>query len=317
MSIVKKFITLLNRNKPLRLSDTHRAGILGAGLGVLLLSSLAIAINSVYYHYPGNNYFPPATPFIALTFILMYCGALLQTGRTSKLTQGLKETGYFFLVMSSIALATNAAQYTPFPPIDKQIATFESSLGIHLQNIVAWTHSKPMLRQLLAMTYDTLPWQMCYIPLLIIATRKTALIREYYFLLLTSALIGFTFYYFFPTQAPASMISSPYFSAPQQATAMKFQQLHHFTQPTTLDGGLIAFPSFHAIWAWFCLYLTRGYPLLWVPLFPINVVLITSCVLLGWHYPMDLLGSLFVILSTHALYHCFRRDTPTTNPYQP
>lgn len=277
--------------------------ILYTAIALFLLSVAAFTVNFFGYQYPGNNYFPPHTSYLILALILMYCGFLLQFGRASQLAAILKEIVCFFLVMCLLALATNAVQYTPFPTIDQQILAFERSLGINIGSVLTWTQTKPLFKKILEFIYDTLPYQMTYLPLLVIATKQWHVIREYYFLLLFSALLGFTFYYFFPTTAPASIINSPYFSQSQQATGLKFMQIHQHEQPTTLDGGLIALPSFHVIWAWFCLYLLKSWPVAFFIMLPVNLFLIVSCVLLGWHYPLDILGGIAVICITHSVYN--------------
>ena len=212
--------------------------------------------------------------------------------------------------MSLIALATNAAQYTPFPAIDKRILAFEASLHINLSAIISWTNNKPNFKEALGFIYDTLPYQMCYLPLVVIATKRWQYIREYYFLILLSVIIGFSFYYFFPTTAPASIIKSDYFNEEQRATGLKFTQIHYHIQPPTLDGGMSALPSFHMIWAWFCLYMLREWPIAFLIMLPINMLLVASCVLLGWHYPTDLVGGIVVIFMSHGLcYFCSKKNT--------
>ncbi len=277
--------------------------ILSIALILSLLSCTALSVNYFIFKYPGNNYFPPQTVYILLILILMYIGLLLQFGPNSFYTKSLREILYFFMVMTIIGLASNAAQYTPFDTIDQHILKLEASLHINNSEILAWTHTKPSFKAVLEFIYDTLPYQMVYIPLLTIATKRFAIVREYYFLLVFSTLIGFTFYYFFPTTGPASVIDSLYYSEGQRATGLKFLQLHEHLQPTTMEGGMIAFPSYHVIWAWLCLYLLKDLPLLFKILLPINVLLAMSCVLLGWHYPIDILGSIIVILMTHGAYY--------------
>ena len=275
--------------------------IIFSAIALTTISVIALAINHFFYQFPGNNYYPTNTLLAALSLGLIYTGFYLQLGRTSKLTLISKDALYFFLVMALLAQATNAAQYTPFPIIDKYILAFEALLHIDMEAIMDWTHAHPLLKNYLAFAYDSLPYQMAYIPLIFIATGKFHLLREYYFLLLSSALIAFSFYYFFPTTAPASMINSDYFSIAQKATGLKFTQIHQHIQPTTINGGMIAMPSLHAIWAWFCLHLLRGWPIAFVLLLPLNILLVASCVLLGWHYTLDLLGSILTILICHRL----------------
>jgi hypothetical protein len=281
---------------------------------LFFLSVVTLAVNSFCYHYPGNNYFPPNTAYLFISLVLLYSGSLLQFGRTSQIAAALKETIYFFIVMSLIALATNAVQYTPFPTIDLHIVQFERSVHLNLEGVIAWTQTKPLFKELLTFTYDTFPYQMAYIPLLVILTKKWSIIREFYFLLLFSTLLGFSFYYLFPTTAPASILHSPYFSASQHDTGLKFLQLHQHIQPTTLDGGLIALPSFHVIWSWFCVYLIKSWPVVFFILLPINLLLITSCVLLGWHYPIDVLGAIAVIFISHSAYRLYNSNKNITLP---
>ncbi len=284
--------------------------ILFSAMLLVVLSVCALVVNLFIYHFPGNNYFPPATAYIGLTLILMYSGSSLIFSINGQLTKGLKELIYFFLIMSIIALATNASQYTPFPTIDNKILTIERSFHIDIKHIISWTHTRPHFKTVLAFVYDTLPYQMTYLPLFMIAVKQLQHLREYYFLLLISTIIGFTFYYFFPTTAPASIISSSYFSSSQIATGLKFIEIRQHIQPTTIEGGMIALPSFHAIWAWLCLYLLRGVPIGVMIMLPINLLLVISCVLLGWHYPMDILGAMVVVVLSHGIYYFCRLSRP-------
>ncbi|NDH69417.1 MAG: phosphatase PAP2 family protein [Gammaproteobacteria bacterium] len=215
---------------------------------------------------------------------------------------------YFFFMMVVVTIATIAIQYTPFPTIDKQIVAFEAFGHIHLETLINWTHNHPTLNHYLWLTYNSLPYQMCYFPLFVIFMKRSNILHEYFFLMLFCTLIGFTFYYFFPTAAPASVINSPYFIDEQRATELKFFQIHHYIPTTTNDGGMIALPSFHVIWAWLCLYITRFSPLLFILVLPITSLLLASCVLLGWHYLTDVLGAIVVLLLAHGTYFYMMRE---------
>ncbi|QMT60193.1 phosphatase PAP2 family protein [Legionella sp. PC997] len=280
---------------------------------VLVLSSIVFLINHFFYKYPGNNFFPEGIPFLALLLILLNLGLILCFPKDNKIRQVGRELIYFFSVMCFIAIATNAVQYTPFPIIDPFINTLEEHMNIHMEAILAWTHDHPQFKYVLGVIYDSLTYQMSILPLLIIATCRFHLIREYYFYLLSTVLIGFGFYYFFPTTAPASIINSPYFSPEQIDTGLKFRQIHHYINPTTNEGGLIALPSFHAIWAILCVNLLREWPIPCFLLFITNLFLIASCVLLGWHYLIDIIGGFIVLLLCYFLLkYCtvFNKSAP-------
>lgn len=269
----------------------------------LLLSVVALQINAFFFHYTGNNYFPDGSLLIGISLFLMMVGCRLLFTLHHFTYQILRELLNFYGVMVVIAFMTNAVQYTPFHPIDKQIITFESLIGIDMAQIVSWTAQHPFFKQLLILIYNSLEYQLCFLPILIILCMKFSRLQEYYFLMLFSAIIGFIFYYFFPTTAPASVIHSPFFLDTQRATGIKFAEIHQHLRPSTIEGGLIALPSFHALWAWFCLYLSRVIKPLFFILLHFNVLLVASCVLLGWHYPIDLMGSLFIALLSHGMYY--------------
>lgn len=282
---------------------------------ICVLSSIAFATNYFVSKFPGNDYFPPGMTIIATILFLTLFGAYLLFDKNSPYLQITRELNYFFLVITVLGFATNAVQYTPFNPIDRQLIAIDSALHINLPKVVAWTANKPWLKKMLAISYDSLSYQMCYLPLILITTRRFLYIREYYALLLITCLIGFSIYYFLPTMGPASFIASPYFIEQQYATGIKFTELRHHIPPSTLDGGMIGMPSFHTIWAWLCLYLVRGWPIVFVLLLPVNLLLTTSCVLLGWHYLIDLFGSLILLLLAHTIYFYSVKRYPLTDEF--
>jgi membrane-associated phospholipid phosphatase len=269
---------------------------------IIILSLIALLINFFIYKYPANSYFADETVHIGCTFALFYLGLFLLVGKDNKSTHKARELIYYFAVMCLIALATNAVQLTPFAPIDNKIVAFESLIHINLVDVLSWTNKHPNLDVLLRVIYDSLPYQMFFVPVFVLVMGRFHVLREYYFLLLFTTLLGFSFYYFYPTSAPASVINSPFFNLNQIATGLKFNQIHNYIPPSTAEGGLISLPSFHCIWALLCVYLLKEWLILCVILFLINIMLIASCVLIGWHYPSDIVaGVLLVALGYYFL----------------
>ncbi len=269
---------------------------------LFILSCIALAINHFIYQYPGNVYLPKGVFLAGLNLLMIYIGFCLLQGRKGTIAQIAKEIFFLFVVILLVMLATNAVQYTPFSTIDETLLTIESLLHVDSRALIAWAHQRDALHSVLDLAYMSLAYQLCFIPVLVILTRQTKLIREYYFLLMTTTLLGMSFYYFFPTTAPASVMIGDFFSEEQKATFLKFFQIHHYIQPSTMEGGMISFPSFHVIWAWLCLYLVRQWRWVFILLLTMNFVLMVSCVLLGWHYCIDLAGSAVVIFLSHLLY---------------
>jgi hypothetical protein len=256
------------------------------------VSMLAHAVNRAHYHYVGSGFFPKDFVLIVLIVLIFNIGLALYYPKGAPARARALELLYFIAVLSVLAFASGAAQLTPFTPVDGQIIALESGLGIHVQNWVSFLNQFPFIKSLLILIYESLPYQMSLIPLGLIAIGSFDTLRVYYFLLLFTALVGFSIYYFFPTLAPASVLRGTEFMPEQFATGLKFYQIHHHIPPTTDAGGLIAFPSFHVIWALLCVYLLKDWRIPFVALAVVNFFLVASCVLLGWHYVLDVAGGL-------------------------
>ncbi|MDX2346397.1 MAG: phosphatase PAP2 family protein [Legionella sp.] len=233
---------------------------------------------------------------------LIYMGVCLLLGQHSRAAKKTREVLYLFLVMAVIAIGSTAIQYTPFKPIDQSILNGSQWMHLDLTALMHWSATHPMLYHSMEVAYDSIPLQMAYLPLVLILFGQFERLHEYYFLLLLTAFIGYTFYYFFPTTAPASILESPYFTEAQHATGLKFHQIHAHIKPTTLEGGMIAFPSFHVIWAWLCAFMVRDWPLAFMVILTLNIAVTFSCVLLGWHYILDVIASVMVLLFSYAVY---------------
>ena len=265
------------------------------------ISTIIIVINYCTLQYIGNNYFPQNTLLFAVFCLLLLFGAhvLESHSEHKKLSIFSTELMLFFITMAVITYMTNAVQLSPFPLIDQKIIAFESYFGFSLPKLMAWAYQYPRLISGLSFSYASLAMQMAFIPLIVMLTLlrnsdAVARLRRYYCMMLFTTLIGFSLYYFFPTAAPATFLKSPYFSMEQHATGLKFLQIRQYIQPTTLEGGLIALPSHHTIWAILCLYLLYPFRLAFYLLLANNILLILSCVVLGWHYPLDVMAALLI-----------------------
>lgn len=258
----------------------------------VLLSILSFHLNARIFHYPGNTYFPDGNLQTSFILSLIYLAIYFQTGWHSRLTQTMTLFVGYYIVFAILSMFANATQYTPFAPNDQTILKMEP---FNLLAIVAWTKQHPMLEAILVQAYNSLSIEMIVLPLLLVLSLKTEVLYEYFILIMLTAIIGFGFYYFYPTSGPASILDSPYFYACQRATGIKFFEIHHHITPSTREGGLIALPSFHVIWACLMVHITRPFRLLYWIALPYNMLIIVACIMLGWHYMIDVCGSALVL----------------------
>lgn len=274
---------------------------------IVLVLSMSIAIftaNYYWFRFPGLFYFDTAFLGAAILLFMVHHGLKLQFGWRNDmvLLQMIREANIYATIITVILFATSAVQYTPFNPIDKQIISIEHYLHLDLQASIAWLNQHLNLKSFAIMSYNSLSYQLFLIPIIVLLLRQYDALYQFYFLCLITWLIGSMIYFFFPTTAPASVIDSPYFMDAQRATGLKFWQLHHYIQPLSAEGGLIAMPSFHVIWAWLCTNLVRSWPPIFVLIGSVNLILVFGCVFLGWHYFLDVLGSIATLLISHYIY---------------
>jgi membrane-associated phospholipid phosphatase len=270
----------------------------------LIFYSAIYLFNRLVTHYPGNNYiyYPFVGAFFSLALIHKGCSILFP--ETHPLRAGIQSSFFYSMVVLLMQIACTAVQYTPFPPIDTHIVSLERLVGIDLRDILHWTMNAPAWVQATAdMFYNILTREILLLPLLLIVLKQYHVVNRLSYLLLISAFIGLLIYYIFPTVGPATTLQDPLFIKDQYATGLKFWQIHHGIAPTTSDGGLIAFPSFHVIWAFLYALAFRPWPIAFMLMIAINACMIISCILLGWHYVTDVIGSILVVIVTYHLYH--------------
>src|SRR3990167_5878041 len=204
--------------------------------------------------------------------------------------------GLFFWCVFVNIICTNGLQATPFPPIDNTLVKFDQWMGINTPAIIAWTHNHPRIHNMLNFLYDTLTLELIFIPIILALCNAQKALGVFFIAELSSFFVGGAIYYFFPTMAPSGVFHSPYFSVAQHATSLRFYEVHHYLQLTTTDGGLIAFPSFHVIWAILLTNACRAKKIFFYPMVCLNIIIIASTVLLGWHYFADVIAGVVLTI---------------------
>ncbi len=259
---------------------------------IMLVGFAYMGINALTTHYPGFNYVPLRwvilAPFI-LGVTLLAMAAHQSAPRLAKFTQAY---GTFFFLVLSFAILTTGVQLTPFHRIDNFLATLDQAIGINTPALMAWTAHHVYIHKLLETAYDFLYVEIVAVPLLLPFFKGNKIVDRFFITMIVAFLIGTTFYYFFPTAAPASVFHSAYFMPGEHATFIKFYKIHHGQSVASGDGGLIAFPSFHVAWA--VILTCAMYPKKWlfIPLLIMNFLLIIATVLLGFHYLVDVFGGI-------------------------
>lgn len=278
--------------------------LLFVGLAIAIILGIAFnVINSLVTHYSGNAFV--SLRFVAISPIMLGLYAITLTPASTHLRVTLITQTYtlYYLMLVSLGLLVYGVQFTPFTPIDQTLRAIDASLNFNQNYWLDWTYHFPFMAKWLNVIYGLLSWEMQFIPLILAFFLETQALSSLFLSFTYSFILGTTLYYFFPTTAPASVFFNKHFASIQHDTFLKFFQIHHHLAVTTQEGGLIAFPSFHVIWCVLLTYSLRNIRPLFYPLFLINMFMIASTVLLGWHYLIDVIAAILLAVFSLAFAH--------------
>ncbi|HLB56107.1 MAG TPA: phosphatase PAP2 family protein [Coxiellaceae bacterium] len=268
----------------------------------LIFGGIIFFLNAADFHYKMGALFDTSiTSFsatqlicsISMSLFFLFYGMYIRniSPRSATFIWGM---GAFYWVVLANMLVTNAVQATPFPPIDAWLVKIDRDMGFSTAALMAWTHNHPDLHHFFRTIYFSLGIELILVPILLTVFCARKSLSVFYIAEMSTMIIGSTIYFFFPTMAPSGIIHSPYFSHMQDDTSIRFYQLHHFLTPTSYDGGLIAFPSFHVIWAILLTYACRAKKIFLYPMAIYNFILIITTVFLGWHYLTDVIAGIIL-----------------------
>ncbi len=202
----------------------------------------------------------------------------------------------YFLCIISGSWVTQGIQYTTFPTIDHWLLAADNALHFNQLALMKTVHQHAWLDTLLKWSYNSLLPEFILVPTIMTILGCKRAVMVFLLALMLTYPIGTMIYYFFPTTAPAQTLHSNLFLPESHATYIKFYEIRHYIKLTTTEGGLIAFPSFHVIWAILFTYMTFEKKWLFYPLIVLNCILVFSTLALGWHYLADIIASIIVTI---------------------
>lgn len=273
-----------------------------------LLGETYILINRLFFHFTGVFYVPAMWLLIAplvLTFLIV---ALCFEEHAPRMGYFTKTYTTYFFIFLALSIMSTGIQYTPFPTIDAFLVKVDQWMGFYTLPVLNWTYAHPAIKTFFIYCYSALGMELIFLPLIVAFLMDKSAIRIYFLSMMISYLIGMNIYYFFPTAGPTMIFKSPHFLSVQHDTFLKFFEVHHRLLLTTVEGGMIAFPSFHVIWAFFMIYLCRHIKWLFYPVLLLNIGVILATIFLGWHYLTDLIAGILLAIGSIALAHQISRN---------
>lgn len=275
-------------------------------LGTLALGMAHLLINTFVTKYSGMNYFPTQWLYLAPFALGLALYAIHVRDHSPHLAYVIKILAFYFLITLVVGIYDTGIQYAPFPRIDTLLVNADQHLNFNTVALIDWTSAHKFIKKCLGYSYDSLYLQLpLLLPFLAILKEKKS-VNYFLVAIVISTIIGGMMYYFFPTGGPASVLHSRHFITEEHATYTKFFAVHHhiplshYKMGLMSAGGLIAFPSFHVVWAVLLSYLCINRKWLFYPVALLNLVMIASTLLLGWHYLIDVIAG--VLLAWVSLY---------------
>ncbi len=266
-------------------------------LGILLASIVILIFNHFTHDYTTLNVSAALVTAIPGVFVVWVLGTLMypKRPRLGLFLSSLAQM-YFFIIVIVMALA--AAITTPFAVIDAHLLKFDQFFGFSTLKLMSWAYHYPWLSHGLKEAYDSWFFELALTPLFLALLNDRVEIDRFIIATFIAFLIAGGIYYFWPTIAPAGVLSSSYFMQSQHDLVQRFYEVHHHLRLTVFDGGIIAFPSCHVINSLIVLYAWRRYRWVFYPLLIINICSIFATMALGYHYLADVLaGFLFAYIS--------------------
>jgi PAP2 superfamily len=274
---------------------------------LILSGFVCIVLNAVTFRYSGNHYISLNWMWMAPLLLGMAFFASLRLKKFPAVAFLLKSYSLYFLAFFAFLVLLDGVQYTPFPTVDMFLSAADRTLLINETSLIDWSYAHPLLLIILKFAYHSVVAQWLVTPLLLFILRQKEQFYVYLTISLLAYLIGAAIYYFFPTVGPAGIFHDSHFSRAQIDTVLNFREIHQYLMVTTMDGGMIAFPSFHVLWSVITVYALRSSPKpFFMLLLILNVIAIIATLLLGWNYAVDiscgiLVGVLAIFLGNRLI----------------
>ena len=238
------------------------------------------------------------------TSLILYAGMVAVLFVIAALYEKTPGPGLLFYAMSMsilliipVVLFCFIAPATPAIAIDPILKRLDTLMGFHADTVALWVQTHTGLQAVLRFAYRSIFYELyCFIMILaMLGDRET--LQKFMLTLLFCYTFALIFYLFFPSLAPAYSYPDMTASLSQSQVIDQFFLLHHHDALYFHNLAIIAFPSFHAIWAMSIVVFAYQRKLLFYVLLVLNILVVISAVTLGWHYLAQSLPLLFITIS--------------------
>ncbi len=192
-------------------------------------------------------------------------------------------------ILSYLVVSTN------LPLVDTQLDAIDKLINFNWLEIYNWVRSHPLMHFILKIVYNSLLLQLVASIIFLSFTNRFAVLYQFIFLIILSALITIAISGFFPAAG-----AWKYYSV---SDSVDLSMLSHFellrsgslkTIDLTKVQGLISIPSYHAALAILLINALRTSPTLFPLVLILNFLMLISIPTEGSHYFIDLLAGVLL-----------------------
>ena len=202
------------------------------------------------------------------------------------------------LLSLPVLVFSYSAMHAGFPLQDARLEAWDSALGFHAVDFIAWVNRHPTFAHVLSHCYSSFFPQMIALPTILVIAGRLERAYAMTFGVLLLGIIGSSICMFFPAAGvyvhhgirDGAFANVPqslgYFTA--QLDAVRADP--NFMLDVEHAQGIVSFPSGHAAMAVLCAW--AAWPLRWArfPLLAINAAMFISAIPQGAHYLVDLIA---------------------------
>jgi len=208
---------------------------------------------------------------------------------------------YLAITCFAGVLAAYATQRFAFPLQDELFARADTALGVNWFAVAHWTDDHPAIHRILKFAYESMSAQIA-MPVVVLAfSNRTSEVREYllaFALALTVTTIVATL---LPATSPIALVDRTAFHVLEFTGATPLDHLAHLREATPVflsgsPGGIITFPSFHAVIATLTPLALRRYRSVFIILLILDAAMLGGCLTEGAHYFSDVIAGIGIAI---------------------
>jgi hypothetical protein len=235
-------------------------------------------------------------PAAALLGLLAVAAFHYQARGIAKFVVCLRSLAFLIGFSASYVFLMYAIAATARPLIDDRLAAFDFRFGFQVATLVRWARGHAALNTFLDLVYLSILPQTILVLLILGLRKQSEGLDKFILRLMICALITAGLFFLFPALGPFAR--GDYTMDLTQARCLEHLQTLRSGARTVVSlsdaEGLIAFPSFHTIWAILIAAAYRGRRILFPVFAALNAAMVFSTMSTGWHYVADVLAGICI-----------------------